>query len=93
MAWRFSACDRAGPYSWAIGEDAKFREVIEKLHEFEGKTWAQIIETGSHAIEVHEICKEARDRLVEIERDDLDELMSFRLTGPNRVGATRMAIS
>lgn len=85
LAWRFSGCDRGGPFSWTIGADAKFREVIEKLHEFEGKTWAQIIETGSHAIEVHQICKEARDRLVEIERDDLDELMSFRLTGPNRV--------
>ena len=85
LAWRFSGCDRGGPFSWVIGEDQKYREVIEKLHEYEDKTWAQILETGSHPIEVHKICKEARDRLVEIERDDIDELMSFRLTGPNRV--------
>lgn len=85
LAWRFSGCDKEGPFGWTIAEDAKYREVIEKLHEFEGKTWPEIIATGSHSIEVHLICKDAQDRLVAIERDDLDELMSFRLTGPNRV--------
>ena len=85
LAWRFSGCDKGGPFGWVIPADAKFREVIEKLHEFEGKTWPEIMATGSHAIEVHQICKAARDRLVDIQRDDLDQLMSFRLTGPNRV--------
>lgn len=85
LPWRFSGCDREGPFGWAIGDDVKYREVIEKLHEFEGMNWAQILATGSHPVEVYKICKDARDRLVKIERDDLDELMSFRLTGPNRV--------
>jgi len=85
LAWRFSGADRAGPFGWDIQPDAKFREVMEKLHEFEGKNWDDIMKGGSHPIPVEKICKEARDRLVTIKRDDLDELMSFRLTGPNRV--------
>lgn len=85
MAWRFSGADRAGPFSWTIQPDAKFREVMEKLHEFEGKNWADIINTGSHPIVIQDLCKAARDRLADIKLDDVDELMSFRLTGPNRV--------
>jgi hypothetical protein len=89
LAWRFSGADRGGPFGWAISTDEKFREVIEKLYEFEGKNWSQIIDSGSHPIAVKDIVKEARDRLVAIEQDDLDELMSLRLTGPNRVWCVR----
>lgn len=85
LAWRFSGCDREGPFGWAIQPDSKYREVIEKLHEFEGKTWAEILDTGSHPIETHKLSNEARERLVSLKRDDLDELVSFRLSGPNRV--------
>ena len=85
LAWRFSGCDKGGPFGWKIGTDEKFREVIEKLHEFENKNWNDIKVGGSHPIPVADLAKEARDRLIEIQRDDLDELMSFRLTGPNRV--------
>lgn len=85
LAWRFSATDRTGPFAWDIQPDPKFREVLEKLHEFEGKNWNDIKASGSHPIPRNEICKEAKDRLAEIERDDVDELMSFRLTGENRV--------
>jgi hypothetical protein len=85
LAWRFSGADKGGPFEWSIQPDAKFREVMEKLHEFEGKNWADIINTGSHPVGVNDICKDARDRLTDIKRDDLDELISFRLTGPNRV--------
>lgn len=85
LAWRFSGADRGGPFGWAIQPDAKFREIMEKLHEFEAKNWNDIINTGSHPIAVKDICKDARDRLAAIKRDDVDELMSFRLTGPNRV--------
>jgi hypothetical protein len=85
LAWRFSAVDKAGPFAWAIVPNEKFREVLDRFHEFEGMNWAEIIAAGSHPIEVHRLEKPARDRLMEIERDDLDELMSFRFGGANRV--------
>ncbi len=89
LAWRFSGADRGGPFAWTIADDVKFREVIEKLYEFEGKNWNDIMAVGSHPIAVRKLCQEAKDRLVAIQRDDLDELMSLRLTGPNRVWCIR----
>lgn len=85
LAWRFSASDKGGPFAWTIAEDGKFREIIEKLYEFEGKNWNEITGGGSHLIAVDQLSRDAKDRLVEIRRDDLDELVSLRLTGPNRV--------
>lgn len=85
LAWRFSGADREGPFGWTIEGDVKFREVIEKLYEFEGKNWNDITLGGSHPIAVSELCDAARKRLVKLKRDDLDELMSLRLNGPNRV--------
>lgn len=89
LAWRFSSADRDGPFRWEIACNDKFREVISRLAEFEGKNWNEIKAAGSHPIPVHKLCKEAQRRLVEVERDDLDELMSFRVTGANRVWCVR----
>jgi hypothetical protein len=85
LAWRFSGADRGGPFCWAVQPAEKFQEVLEKLQEFEAKNWAEIIAGKSHPVAVKDLCKDARDRLGDIERDDVDELMSFRLTGTNRV--------
>ncbi len=86
LGWRFSGADKGGPYSWSgLADAARYKEVLEKLHEFEMKTWAAIKGAGSHPIARESLCKDARDRLASIKQDDLDELMSFRVTGTNRV--------
>ena len=64
---------------------------MEKLQEFEKKNWSQIIHSGSHPIQIANIVKPARDRLEKIHKDDTDELMSFRLTGRNRVWCVQEA--
>lgn len=86
LAWRFSSCDPEGPFCWSnITPPDKLREVMGKLHEFETKSWKELMDGGSHPIPTHKLEKVARDRLSEMDRDDIDELMSFRLTGTNRV--------
>src|SRR5437763_1834862 len=86
LAWRFSACDKGGPFSWmALDHGHPFKEVMERLHEFETKTWEEIIRTGSHPIEVYKCEKPAKDRLADIQQDDIDQLMSFRISGKKRV--------
>lgn len=90
LAWRFSGRDGGGPYSWdALSDPSKFKVVLERLHEFETKQWAEILAAGCHPIEVGRLCKDAQTRLGEIERDDLDDLMAFRISGPERVWAIR----
>jgi hypothetical protein len=92
VAWRLREADKGGPFSWAnLAEPARYKEVLEKLSELEGKNWNQIKEGGSHPIPVEKLEKEARDRLVELKKDDLDELMSLRLAGDDRVWAIQQA--
>ena len=50
---------------------------------------AQLRDTGSHPIPIAQLDKLARDRLSEIEQDDLDELFSLRLTGEKRIWCIR----
>ena len=86
LAWRFSTCDKAGQFAWTGLEHGEaFKEVMDRLHEFETKTWDEITRTGSHPIEVYKCEKSARDRLTDIQQDDVDELMSFRISGKKRV--------
>lgn len=90
IAWRFSESDRGGNWAWTKLEDSnKFKKVIERLQEFERKNWNEIISSGSHPIAVGHIVKSARNRLQKIKMDDIDELMSFRLSGKERVWCIR----
>ncbi|CCG41826.1 hypothetical protein [Magnetospirillum molischianum] len=86
LVWRFSSIDRDGPFAWsALDDPAAYKEAMEKLHQFETMEETAIRAQGSHPVEVWQLCKEAQNRLAEIELDDLDALMSFRLTGARRV--------
>jgi hypothetical protein len=86
ISWRFSSADRGGPFAWhAIEEPGHYREIMEKLHQFETMEEQVIRRQGSHPVELESLCKEARDRLTELRLDDLDELMSFRIDGRGRV--------
>ena len=85
LAWRFGQADRGGPFAWSISPPEKFQEVIEKLASFEDKNWNEITRGGSHTIPTAELCEDAKSRLIALERDDLDELLSLRLAGDDRV--------
>ena len=86
LVWRFSSVDRGGPFAWSSLDDpAAYKEAMEKLHQFETMEETDMRRGGSHPVEIDQLCKDARDRLAAIKLDDLDALMSFRLTGPARV--------
>lgn len=90
LSWRFSNGDRSGNWAWTNLRDAvQYKRVIERLQEFESKNWNEIIVTGSHPIAVGDLVKSARSRLQQLKRDDIDELMSFRLSGGERVWCIR----
>lgn len=90
LAWRFSACDKGGPWAWSSLDDAsQYKRVMEQLHEFERMNWNAISGQGSHEVERGRLAKKARDRLETIKRDDETHLMSFRVTGKNRVWCIR----
>lgn len=86
LAWRFSAVDKDGPFAWSgLSDHDQYRDVLAQLHQFETMDQASIAAGGSHPVELEQMSAEARRRLMEIEHDDLDELMSFRIGGRRRV--------
>ena len=63
-----------------------FAEVLDRLKSLESMTWAEIKQnTGSHHVDKSDLIKSARDRLIEIRQDDIDQLFSLRVSGERRV--------
>ena len=72
-------------------------KIFPKLKEFEKLTWREIEDfkhgeknkTNSHSIEVSKLCKEAQNRLKNLNMDDVDEIYSLRLEGKLRIFGLR----
>lgn len=91
-AWRVSLMEMVTPFGWHEIGPEKLREVQGKLKDFESMTWHEILTTSrhrNHPISVDQLCKEARDRLEAIGQNDIEELVSLRLSGPERVWGIR----
>lgn len=89
FSWRFGSCDKGGPFCWAGITPDELAQALDRLGAFETMNDAQLRDTGSHPIPIAQLDKLARDRLSEIEQDDLDELFSLRLTGEKRIWCIR----
>jgi hypothetical protein len=84
--WNLDHIDMDGPFGWHLSEVADLlRMVFPRLKHFETMSWGQIPATGSHPIEVGELCKEARDRLEELKLAEYDTVYSIRLEGKPRL--------
>lgn len=86
ISWRFSHADKSGPFAWTCFDDAATTaEVLAHLISVEGLSENDLLKGGSHAIEIHKLCKEAQARLYDLQHDDLDTVFSLRVTGQRRV--------
>jgi hypothetical protein len=62
--------------------------VRERIKHFEKLTWNEILVRDHkyhHRVEVWKLCKDARDRLAELGLEDLEELISLRLSATERI--------
>ena len=91
VSWRLSDTDRGGNWgcSLSILDDSKAKEIIRKLRDYDSMTWADLKGRNSHTIPTNKISKEAKDRLLEIEKDDVDLLFSIRISGKERLWGVR----
>ncbi len=88
--WLVSHVDTAGPFGWhALDKGPFLDQVLPKLQQYESMTWGQILGRNSHAVAVRSLCKEAQKRLQEQKLVDIEELVSLRLTGIQRVWGIR----
>ena len=97
MEWSRDEADVEESWSWGPRScltDAWSDELEPFLVGFSAKTWVEIYQerTGGGGrrqkhiyYDVSQICDEAQYRLLEINRDDIDVLFRFRLSGPKRL--------
>ena len=90
LAWRFNAVDKGGPFAWSnLTCSDMHKNVIENLADFETMDQVALQERGCHDIAIGNLCEKARERLLELNLDDLDDLFSLRLDGKKRVFCIR----
>lgn len=88
--WRFSSVDLDGKWGWRNIDADTLIELRGKLSNLETMRWAEIINNRHcHAIKASVLCKEARDRLVEIQLDDTDELYQLSFSNKQRLFGVR----
>ena len=79
--------DWEGLWSWETIDTEK--EILKKLGNFETRTWGEIEgnkEEGSHIVKVDDCPNPlVKERLKQLELDDIDELFSLRLSGKERI--------
>jgi hypothetical protein len=87
FCWRVQELDWDGSWGWSqASTDEILRTIVPKLHNYESMTWAEIEgPSGSHSVQLDQLCSEAQVRLNEIGRGDLESLFSVRINGEQRV--------
>jgi len=79
---------------WQELEPDKLNEIRDKLSNFESMTWHEILVKAKkqhHSIPVGDFPGAAQTRLQELKLDDVDELVSLRLKGRERIYGVRQA--
>jgi hypothetical protein len=86
IAWRLGDADRNGPYAWSNMSSDVAAQVLGFLGEKDKLGWG---ESRAKDIPTTQLCADAQRRLREIEKDDQDRLVEFRLSGIERIWGVR----
>jgi hypothetical protein len=90
-AWRLSRLETTGPFGWHWLEPTQIEFLRARLASFEALSWKEILvrdKDHNHFIELSRLSKPARDRLQELQLDDIDALLSLRIRSRERVFGT-----
>jgi hypothetical protein len=89
--WRVEHLESEGPWDWqCLDRNSFFFDILPKIQNFERMFWRDILNRNNHEISVSQISKEAQKRLAELNLDDVDTLVSLRLTGTQRIWGIRV---
>ncbi|HEX4577773.1 MAG TPA: hypothetical protein VH117_10515 [Edaphobacter sp.] len=84
-AWRIGSMEMCDPFGWHEIDGALLLYIRQKLSNFETMTLNEILGAKSHRVAVESLCKDARDRLDDLGLDDVEELLSLRLSSTERI--------
>ena len=84
--WHVGIIDLDGPWGWnRVDRNVFFFDILPKIQEFERQVWSEILNRNNHEVFVFQISKQAQKRLEQIQLDDIEKLVSLRLTGRQRL--------
>jgi hypothetical protein len=86
-SWRVASMQLVDPYGWHTVDGKTLLYIREKLALFETMTWNEILVASkkqNHSIAVADLSPEAQQRLEDLGLG-LDDVVSLRLSGPERV--------
>jgi len=86
-AWRTGSMEMVDPFGWHVLDATTLTEIREKLKNFESMFLGDLYgpKKKSHMVDVNQLSKDARDRLAALRLDDVEQLLSLRLTGAKRI--------
>lgn len=85
-SWRIAKMEMVDPFGWHQVDSAMLSYIRDRIIEFERRTWAEILgDHHNHPVEVGRLAPLAQERLQEMRQDDLEEMLSLRLSGKERI--------
>lgn len=84
LSWRFCAADTGGRWSWSSVSKEWLTDIVGRLAAFEKMGQGEIKNVRS-IVSVVNVVSEAKQRLRDLERDDIDTLYGWRVGAKERV--------
>ncbi len=85
VEFRSNQMDIDGSWGWKGLSPSCIQDLLGKIFELQKLTWQNLNQNGSHVIQIVKIIPSAQKRLQQLEKDDLDELYSLRISGKKRI--------
>ncbi len=85
LEFRAGQMDMRGPWGWNQFDPSLLQDLLHKIFDSQKLTWQTLRDNGSHLVQVSNLCSQAQRRLLELRKDDCDELFSLRVTGRQRI--------
>lgn len=92
-AWRIGLLEMCDPFGWHELDKSKLEDIRKRLTALEKLTWKEILidqNHWNHIIQIGSLTKDARHRLTDLHLDDLDEMVSLRLSWQERIWGFRV---
>ena len=72
-------------FGWVNVTGPAAEAIVDRLKSWESMTWKEIIGQGSHFVDVPRCSRDAQKRLRFLKLDDIDKLLSLRISSRGRV--------
>lgn len=90
IAWHLRILDKDGRWGWKnLKERTLWDRILPRIVNFETMTWPEILGSRHHEIPVSKIISEAQRRLEALGQNDIDQLVSFHITGEQVIWGIR----